>query len=63
MAYFSFVCMSSLGFGDIAPTTGIGETLVWLQSVIGQFYLATLVARLVGAIPVLRPQVEDPHAQ
>jgi hypothetical protein len=63
MAYFSFVCMSSLGFGDISPTTGIAETLTWLQSVIGQFYLAILVARLVGAIPVLRPQVEDSHGQ
>ena len=63
MVYFSFVCMSSLGFGDISPTTGIAETLCWLQSVIGQFYLAILVARLVAAIPVLRPRVENSHAQ
>ena len=63
LTYFSFVCMSSLGFGDISPRTGIAETLTWLQSVLGQFYLATLVARIVGAIPLLRPKVEDSHAQ
>ncbi len=58
MVYFSFVCMSSLGFGDISPTTEVAETLTWMQSVIGQFYLAILVARLVGAIPVVRQKVE-----
>jgi len=58
MVYFSFVCMSSLGFGDISPTTGVAETLTWTQSVVGQFYLAILVARLVSAIPVLRETVE-----
>ncbi len=58
MVYFSFVCMSSLGFGDISPTTEVAETLTWMQSVIGQFYLAILVARLVGAMPVVREKVE-----
>lgn len=63
MVYYSFVCMSSLGFGDISPTTAIAETLAWMQSVIGQFYLAILVARLVGAIPAVQPKAEDSHAQ
>jgi len=39
---------------DISPKTEVAETLTWLQSVVGQFYLAILVARLVGAIPVVR---------
>jgi voltage-gated potassium channel len=59
MVYFSFVCMSSLGFGDISPRTGVAETLCWLQSVVGQFYMAILVARLVGAIPVVRQHLES----
>ena len=59
MVYFSFVCMSSLGFGDISPTTQVAETLCWSQAVVGQFYLAVLVARLVGAIPVVRKIVRD----
>jgi hypothetical protein len=63
MVYFSFVCMSTLGFGDISPTTEVAETLTWLQSVVGEFYLAILVARLVGAIPVERPKVKDSHSE
>jgi hypothetical protein len=51
--------MSSLGFGDISPRTGVAETLCWLQSVVGQFYMAILVARLVGAIPVVRQRLES----
>lgn len=49
--YFSFVTMSTLGYGDITPQLPLAQTLTWLQSVTGQFYLAVLVARLVSAMP------------
>lgn len=49
--YFSFVTMSTLGYGDITPQTDLARTLTWTQSVTGQFYLAVLVARLVSAMP------------
>ena len=49
--YFSFVTISTLGYGDIVPRTPLALTLTWTQSVIGQFYLAVLVARLVGVLP------------
>jgi voltage-gated potassium channel len=49
--YFSFVTMSTLGFGDITPVTPIAQTLAWTQSVVGQFYMAVLVAWLVSEIP------------
>lgn len=51
LVYFSFVTMSTLGYGDIVPRTPIAQTLAWTQSVLGQFYLAILVARLVSALP------------
>ena len=51
MVFFSFVTMSTLGYGDITPTTQLAETLAWLQSVMGQFYLAVLVAKLVSVLP------------
>ena len=51
VVYFSFVTMSTLGYGDIVPETPIAQTLAWMQSVLGQFYLAVLVAWLVGALP------------
>ena len=51
LVYFSFVTMSTLGYGDIVPRIPLAFTLTWTQSVIGQFYLAVLVARLVGVLP------------
>lgn len=47
--YFSFVTMSTLGYGDISPVTPIARMLAYLQAVFGLFYIAILVAGLVGA--------------
>ena len=57
LIYFSFVTMSTLGYGDITPETPAARTLTWMQSVTGQFYLAVLVAWLVSAIPK-QPMIE-----
>ncbi len=46
--YYSLVTMSTLGYGDIVPTTLLARTCAALQAVVGQIYLAVLVARLVG---------------
>ncbi len=46
--YFSFVTMTTLGYGDIVPVTSAARALATLQAVVGQLYLAVLVARLVG---------------
>ena len=46
--YFSFVTLTTLGFGDVTPATILARTLVWLEAVTGQMYLAVLVARLVS---------------
>ena len=54
LIYFSFVTMSTLGYGDIVPQAPLAFTLTWTHSVIGQFYLAVLVARLVGVLPTTR---------
>lgn len=47
--YFSFVTLTTLGFGDIAPQLPITRFLVYFQAIVGQFYLAVLVASLVGS--------------
>ncbi len=46
--YYSFVTMSTLGYGDIVPKTPTTRMLAALQAIIGQFYLTVLVARLVA---------------
>lgn len=50
--YFSFVTMTTLGFGDITPKTPFLKTVVYLHATLGQLYLAVLVARLVGMLGV-----------
>ena len=45
--YFSFVTLSTLGYGDIAPLAPAARALAILEAVFGQLYLAVLVARLV----------------
>ncbi|HVK51898.1 MAG TPA: potassium channel family protein [Pseudoxanthomonas sp.] len=46
--YFSFVTLATLGYGDISPASKITRGLAVLLCIIGQFYLALLIARLVG---------------
>lgn len=47
--YFSFVTLTTLGYGDISPTTPLTQYLVYIEALIGQFYLTILVASLVGS--------------
>lgn len=46
--YFSFVTMTTLGYGDIAPVSPAARTLAWMQALVGQLYLAITIAGLVG---------------
>ena len=48
LLYFSFVTLASLGYGDIAPIGGLTKTFAYLEAITGQFYLAVMVASLVG---------------
>ena len=45
--YFSFVTLTTLGFGDLSPALGLPQALVALEALLGQIFLVTLVARLV----------------
>ncbi len=46
--YLSLVTLSTLGYGDILPATPPARMLAAIEAVIGQLYLAVLIARLVG---------------
>ena len=46
--YYSFVTMTTLGYGDVSPLTSYAMTASYAQAMFGQLYLAILVARLVG---------------
>ncbi len=47
--YFSFVTMTSLGYGDISPALPVTRALAYLQAITGAFYMAIVVASLIGA--------------
>jgi len=47
-SYFSFVTLTTLGYGDITPLTATSRSLSLLEAVTGQLYIAILIARLVG---------------
>lgn len=46
--YLSFTTPTSLGYGDITPIGPPAYTLTWLEVMVGQFYMAVVVAQLVG---------------
>ncbi len=46
--YFSFVTMTTLGYGDIAPVSGAARSLVMLEATLGQVFITVFIARLVG---------------
>jgi hypothetical protein len=47
-SYFSVTTLTSLGYGDITPIGTLALSLSWLEVVFGQFYIAVVVAQLVG---------------
>ena len=46
--YFSFATITTLGYGDIVPTSPLTRALVTTEALVGQIYLIVLVARLVA---------------
>jgi voltage-gated potassium channel Kch len=46
--YFSFVTLTTLGYGDITPITPKAQALVIGEAIVGQIYMAVLMAWLVG---------------
>lgn len=46
--YFSFITLTTLGYGDITPATPFATTAAYLEAIFGQMYIAVLVASLVG---------------
>ena len=48
LLYYSFVTLTTLGYGDITPIHPVARTLAYLEAVIGQLYIAVLIASLVG---------------
>jgi len=48
LIYYSFVTMTTLGYGDITPARPVARVIAYLSATVGQFYIAILVAMVVG---------------
>ena len=48
LLYFSLVCITTMGYGDILPISELARPLAVLEGVFGTLYLAVMIARLVG---------------
>jgi hypothetical protein len=48
LSYYSFITLATVGYGDVTPSAPLPRTLAWIEAITGQFYLAILVAGLVG---------------
>ena len=49
LVYYSFVTITTLGYGDITPLSQTARSLSFAEAIVGQFYIAVLVAGLVSA--------------
>ena len=53
--YFSFVTLSTTGYGDYTAAGEAGRSMAVLEALLGQIFLVTLVARLVALFGTARP--------
>ena len=72
LLYFSFVTLTTLGYGDILPATDAAKSLVVVEAVIGILYPTMLISRLVslwrdddeaGPAPGLAPAPTGPRGR
>ena len=50
LIYFSFTTLTTLGYGDLTPNTGVTQTLTYMEAVSGTLFIAVLIAGIVGMV-------------
>jgi hypothetical protein len=58
--YFSFTTMATVGYGDLIAQGGLGRALAVTEGMLGQIYLVTAVAALVGNLGRTRAPLQEP---
>jgi voltage-gated potassium channel Kch len=59
--YFSFVTLTTLGYGDMLPVSPIARSLATSEALFGQLYPAVMIARLIS-IEILNRRRRDSPA-
>lgn len=52
--YFSFVTITTVGYGDLTAASNLGRSLAIAEALTGQIYLVTVVAAIVGGLGARR---------
>lgn len=60
--YFSFITLTTVGYGDLTPLSKVARMTVVLEAMLGQIFLVTLVARLVSMFGTEKPTQEELRA-
>jgi voltage-gated potassium channel len=60
LLYLSLVTLTTVGYGDITPATELTRSLAAVEAIIGQFYIAVLIADLIGKR--LSQAMTQPHS-
>jgi len=63
LIYFSFVTLTTVGYGDVHPVSPAARSLAVAEALVGQLYLATLIASLVGMALVARSAGEQSEGE
>ena len=58
LSFYSYVTLTTLGYGDITPVTHRARQLSWLEALFGQLFIAITIARLVAS-QIAHSQQED----
>ncbi len=53
--YFSFITLTTVGFGDLTPATEFARSLSIFEAILGQVFLVTAVARIVSLLGSQKP--------
>jgi Ion channel len=55
--YFSFITMTTVGYGDLSPAHGLPRTMAVLEALAGQIFLVVMVSRLVALFTPMQRSV------
>jgi hypothetical protein len=58
--YFSFITITTVGYGDLTAASNLGHTLSSAEALVGQIYLVTIVSLIVSNLGLRRMDVSDP---
>ena len=60
LTYYSFVTLTTVGYGDVTPISPVTRTFSWIEAITGQFYLAIIVAGLVSILVAKHNHSQSP---